>query len=100
MISIAELQLLACLVCGVVFAGFVFYWIRKKRQENKVKTQLIFVLPDLFFFMSDKSDMIHTKECAYRNNHDFRHDNCFCTCHPKNEKKKGNLKPELRKNME
>ncbi len=48
----------------------------------------------------DKSDMIHTKECTYRNNHDFRHDNCFCTCHPKNEKKKGNLKPELRKNME
>ena len=60
----------------------------------------IFVLADLFFFMSDKSDMIHTKECTYRNNHDFRHDNCFCTCHPKNEKKKGNLKPELRKNME
>ena len=49
--------------------------------------------------MSDKSDMTHTKECTYRNNHDFRHDNCFCTCHPKNEKKKGNLKPELRKNM-
>ena len=42
----------------------------------------------------------HTKECTYRNNHDFRHDNCFCTCHSKNEKKKGNLKPELRKNME
>ena len=42
----------------------------------------------------------HTKECTYRNNHNFRHDNCFCTCHPKNEKKKGNLKPELRKNME
>ena len=41
----------------------------------------------------------HTKECTYRNNHNFRHDNCFCTCHPKNEKKKGNLKPELRKNM-
>ena len=100
MISIAELQLLACLVCGIVFAGFVFYWIRKKRRENKVKTQLIFVLPDLSIFMSDKSDMIHTKECTYRNNHDFRHDNCFCTCHPKNEKKKGNLKPELRKNME
>jgi hypothetical protein len=48
----------------------------------------------------DKSDMTHTKECTYRNNHDFRHDNCFCTCHSKNEKKKGNLKPELRKNME
>ena len=48
--------------------------------------------------MNDKSDMIHTKECTYRNNHDFRHDNCFCICHPKNEKKKGNLKPELRKN--
>ena len=48
--------------------------------------------------MSDKSDITHTKECTYRNNHDFRHDNCFCTCHPKNEKKKGNLKPELRKN--
>ena len=47
-----------------------------------------------------KSSEIHTKECTYRNNHDFRHDNCFCTCHPKNEKKKGNLKPELRKNME
>ena len=46
-----------------------------------------------------KSSEIHTKECTYRNNHDFRHDNCFCTCHPKNEKKKGNLKPELRKNM-
>ena len=45
------------------------------------------------------SDMTHTKECTYRNNHDFRHDNCFCTCNPKNEKKKGNLKPELRKNM-
>ena len=30
----------------------------------------------------------HTKECTYRNNHNFRHDNCFCTCHPKNEKKK------------
>ena len=44
---------------------------------------------------SGKSDMTHT----YRNNHDFRHDNCFCTCHPKNEKKKGNLKPKLRKNM-
>ena len=41
----------------------------------------------------------HTKECTYRNNHNFRHDNCYCTCHPKNEKKKGNLKPELRKNM-
>ena len=41
----------------------------------------------------------HTKECTYRNNHDFRHDNCFCICHPKNEKKKGNLKPELRKDM-
>jgi len=38
MISIAELQLHACLVCGVVFAGFVFYWIRKKKRENKVKT--------------------------------------------------------------
>ena len=50
--------------------------------------------------MSDKSDMIHTKECTYRNNHDFRHDNCYCTCHPKNEKKKGNLNPEMRKNME
>ena len=50
--------------------------------------------------MSDKSDITHTKECTYRNNHDFRHDNCFCICHPKNEKKKGNLKPELRKNME
>ena len=37
MISIAELQLLACLVWGVVFAGFVFYWIRKKRQKNKVR---------------------------------------------------------------
>ena len=37
MISIAELQLLACLVCGVVFAGFVFYWIRKKRQKNEVR---------------------------------------------------------------
>ena len=44
----------------------------------------------------DKSDMTHTKECTYRNNHDFRHDNCFCTCHPKNEKKKGNLKPMFR----
>ena len=42
----------------------------------------------------------HTKECTYRNNHDFRHDNCFCACHPKNEKRKGNLKPEMRKNME
>ena len=46
---------------------------------------------------SGKSDMTHTRECTYRNNHNFRHDNCFCTCHPKNEKKKGNLKPELRK---
>ena len=35
-----------------------------------------------------ESSEIHTKECTYRNNHDFRHDNCFCTCHPKNEKKK------------
>ena len=50
--------------------------------------------------MSDKPGMIHTKECIYRNNHDFRHDNCFCKCHPKNEKRKGNLKPEMRKNME
>ena len=37
MISIAELQLLACIPVAIV-AGFVFYWIRKKRQENKVKT--------------------------------------------------------------
>ena len=47
MISIAELQLLACLVCGVVFAGFVFYWIHKKRQKNKVRK----IRPD------QKSDM-------------------------------------------
>ena len=46
---------------------------------------------------SGYSDMTHTRECTYRNNHDFRHDNCFCTCHPKNEKKIGNLKPEMRK---
>ena len=49
--------------------------------------------------MNTKNMTDHTKECTYRNNHDFRHDNCFCTCHPKNEKKKGNLNPELRKNM-
>ena len=46
---------------------------------------------------SGKSGMTHTRECTYRNNHNFRHDNGFCTCHPKNEKEKGNLKPELRK---
>jgi preprotein translocase subunit YajC len=34
MITIAELQLLAC-VPVVIIAGFVFYWIRKKRRENK-----------------------------------------------------------------
>jgi hypothetical protein len=38
MIAIGELQLLACLTCGVVAAGYVFYLIRKKRQENKFKT--------------------------------------------------------------
>jgi len=38
MIAIGELQLLACLTCGVVFAGYVFYSIRKKRRENKFKT--------------------------------------------------------------
>ena len=37
MIAIAELQLLACIPVAIV-AGFVFYWIRKKRRENKVKT--------------------------------------------------------------
>ena len=36
MISIAELQLLACIPVTIV-TGFVFYWIRKKRRENKVK---------------------------------------------------------------
>ena len=35
MIAIGELQLLACLTCGVVVASYVFYSIRKKRQEKK-----------------------------------------------------------------
>ena len=35
MIPIGELQLLACLTCGVVVAGYVFYLIRKKRREKK-----------------------------------------------------------------
>ena len=35
MIPIGELQLLACLTCGVVVAGYVFYLIRNKRQEKK-----------------------------------------------------------------
>jgi len=38
MIAIAELQLLACLTCGVVIAGYVFSLIRKKRREKKFKT--------------------------------------------------------------
>jgi len=37
MIAIGELQLLACLTCGVVVAGYVFYSIRKKRREKKFK---------------------------------------------------------------
>ena len=37
MIPIGELQLLACLTCGVVVAGYVFYSIRKKRREKKFK---------------------------------------------------------------
>jgi len=35
MIPIGELQLLACLTCGVVVVGYVFYLIRKKRREKK-----------------------------------------------------------------
>ena len=35
MIPIGELQLLACLTCGVVVAGYVFYLIRNKRREKK-----------------------------------------------------------------
>jgi len=34
MIPIGELQLLACLTCGVVVAGYVFYLIRKKRRKK------------------------------------------------------------------
>ena len=37
MIAIGELQLLACLTCGVVVAGYLFYTIRNKRREKKIK---------------------------------------------------------------
>jgi len=37
MIPIGELQLFACLTCGVVVAGYVFCSIRKKRREKKFK---------------------------------------------------------------
>ena len=36
MIAIGELQLLACLTCGVVVAGYVFYLIRKKRRAQEI----------------------------------------------------------------
>jgi len=35
MIPIGELQLLACLTCGVVVAGYLFYIICNKRREKK-----------------------------------------------------------------
>jgi len=35
MIPIGELQLFACLTCGVIVAGYLFYTIRNKRREKK-----------------------------------------------------------------
>jgi len=92
-------------VCVWNLTWFVINLVKKKLIGSIITLTIIahiiiHLTLSWIFIMPDKSDMIHTKECTYRNNHDFRHDNCFCTCHPKNEKKKGNLKPEMRKNME